>query len=265
MGVMKTIDSKFHLKETCDLFQVSPSKVLFWEKKGLLHINRSADNDYRVFSFFDHADLSDIIFYKKMGLSLSEIKQLHSMDLDEFSSTLFEAKKRTEEQIESILLTQQEIDRRIGIINSLYSLERAGFQETNLPIKGIIPLYDINAFQYSELLINLENFSVVLDYDPHQGDPYKFQYQFGLIVSDCSKYEHLLFKPENAPGKYIRFLLKIPYEQGFENYRIDVYLDALQKEYGRTDRIICKYLLTCVDQKDDILYDYFDAYAQLKD
>lgn len=211
---MKTIKDKFLLKETCDIFNVSPSKVLYWEKKGLLNISRSANNDYRTFSFTDHAALSDILFYKNSGLSLSEIKALHSMNLDEYSEVLFNAKERTEEKMKEIMHTQHEIDKRLNTINRLYSLKQSGYQEADLPVNGIIPLYDIEASQYHELLLDLEKFASVINIKQQNPKKCETSYTHGLIVSDYKKYNNIIFKKSDK--LYIRFLLKAPFEESEE-------------------------------------------------
>lgn len=261
---MKTRKDKFLLKETCDIFNVSPSKVLYWEKKGLLNISRSPNNDYRTFSYTDHVALSDILFYKNLGLSLSEIKNLHSMNLDEYSEVLFNAKKRTEEKIKEIMRIQHEIDKKLNIINKLYSLEQSGYQEAELPVNGIIPLYDIEASQYHELLLDLEKFASVINIKQQNSKKYETSYTHGLIVPDYKKYNNILFKKSNTC--YIRFLLKVPFESSdsyFDTMETYEHISNIQIKYGLISRIICKYLLTAVSNEDDILYDYFEAYAEI--
>ena len=154
MNNKHTRDS-FSLKETSDLLGIPASTILFWERKGLLDIARSESNNYRRFRFMDHATLTDINFYKHMGLSLSEIKQLHTMHPDDLFETLYFAKKRTKDNIQALLQMEDEIDKRIEVLHTLHYLQQIQYQRSDLPIAGAIPLYAASELNYHELLQDL--------------------------------------------------------------------------------------------------------------
>lgn len=146
----------------------------------------------------------------------------------------------------------------------MYSLKESEYREADLPVNGIIPLYDIEASKYHELFLNIENFVSIINIKKQDSEKYEMPFTHGLIVSDCSQYTNLLFKKRDA--HYIRFLLKCPF--GSSDFYFDTpetyrHISEIKRQYGSISNIICKYLLTAVSDKDGVLYDYFEAYAEL--
>ena len=69
------------INELEDRLSVTRANVRFYEKEGLLNPNRSG-NGYRVYSEEDVETLQKIIIFRKLGLSIDEIRAIFNQELD---------------------------------------------------------------------------------------------------------------------------------------------------------------------------------------
>ena len=67
----------FQIGEISQFFDVPASTLRYWEDKGVLHPEKGSENRYREYTVEDLMTISDVIFYKNLGLQL---KDLCSMD-----------------------------------------------------------------------------------------------------------------------------------------------------------------------------------------
>lgn len=63
------------VNEVEELLQISRANIRYYEKEGLLHPKRSS-NGYRCYSEEDVAVLKEIIIFRKLGLSLAQIRDV---------------------------------------------------------------------------------------------------------------------------------------------------------------------------------------------
>ena len=259
----------FSLKETCEYFGIPVSKILFWEKRGLLNLSR-LQNGYRYCTFSDHCNISDILFYKTLGFSIQEIESLSNTTLDGFSKKLFQSKVNIRKKILELLETENNIDRKLSLINTVFTLQETGYREKSLPVEAVIPISMTNYDQYTALLTDLEKFASIIEFPKKHGEPYTLH--FGLIVSypealspeEEKKYLFIARKTEKT--RFVRFFLKLPVMCDSDDMqkRLLPHLEKIKGDFGQVERVINKYLITAYDENDDMLYDYLDAYAQLK-
>lgn len=88
------------VNEVEELLQISRANIRFYEKEGLLHPKRSS-NGYRSYSSEDVAVLKEIIIFRKLGLSLAEIRDVLEGKVS-VSEALFSNAERLQEQIEEL-------------------------------------------------------------------------------------------------------------------------------------------------------------------
>lgn len=75
---------QYKIGEISALLGISPETLRFYEKRGLLHPDKSAQNGYRSYSLRDLYRLLDIIFYRRLDLGLEEIR--HLLTIDDFTA-----------------------------------------------------------------------------------------------------------------------------------------------------------------------------------
>ena len=64
----------FQIGEIARFFDVPASTLRYWEDKGVLHPKKGIENHYREYTIEDLMTISDVIFYKNLGLRLTEIR-----------------------------------------------------------------------------------------------------------------------------------------------------------------------------------------------
>jgi len=69
------------IKEVEKTLSLSRANIRFYEKEGLIHTERKANN-YRSYSEENIRELKKIIIFRKLGFSIDEIKRLQSGELD---------------------------------------------------------------------------------------------------------------------------------------------------------------------------------------
>ena len=88
------------IKELENLLSVSRSNIRFYEKQGLFSPERK-DNNYREYTEQDIKVLKKIIVFRKMGLTVEEIKLIQNNDLP-FAEAIANAQRRIEDEIEQL-------------------------------------------------------------------------------------------------------------------------------------------------------------------
>ena len=66
----------FQIGEIARFFDVPASTLRYWEDKGVLHPKKGIENHYREYTIEDLMTISDVIFYKNLGLQLKEICEM---------------------------------------------------------------------------------------------------------------------------------------------------------------------------------------------
>jgi DNA-binding transcriptional MerR regulator len=106
----------FTITELAQEFDITPRAIRFYEDVGLLEPGRAGRN--RVYTHRDRTRLKLTLRGKRLGLSLSEVKQLVDMydspadtaqQLEAFLTVLQEHRMQLEQQLEDIEITLAEI------------------------------------------------------------------------------------------------------------------------------------------------------------
>lgn len=100
----------YKISEIADYFHTTPETLRFYEKKGLISPQKSPENNYRYYTLNDMYRLVDIIFFRRLDMSLKEVKTiLTEQNLDDFS-LLLEQKKTL---IETKIAEQQKLLKKL--------------------------------------------------------------------------------------------------------------------------------------------------------
>ncbi|WP_282920438.1 MerR family transcriptional regulator [Ignavigranum ruoffiae] len=110
------------IQEVAKACRITPSKIRFYEDKGLIDIPRN-DNGYRLFDDEIILQIKLIVSLKDFGLSLTDIKQIltfyrqpASEDCNQQSKVYFQ---ELTEEIESDLQRKKEVLSKLKIIGDL--------------------------------------------------------------------------------------------------------------------------------------------------
>lgn len=106
---------KTHYKsgQFAKLANVTLRTIRYYDKEGLLKPSFVADNGFRYYNDNDLIRLQQIMLFKYLGFSLSEIKSMNLNDVDPItlSNALFVQKKMVEEKIDQMIKVEQAINK----------------------------------------------------------------------------------------------------------------------------------------------------------
>ena len=112
--------------QIAELFNISKSKLRFYIDKGLLKPKIDENNGYYIFNEFDIYRLYQIIFFRKIGISIAEISKSQTMDL--LVPLLENSKILIEKEIEKLIEIKR-LTSDILEINQNNNFEEVSFLE----------------------------------------------------------------------------------------------------------------------------------------
>lgn len=100
--------AKTNLKEVADMFNISASKIRHYENVGLLTCKRDPSNNYRYFDDEDTLKLANILMYRKLGMSLTDIKSVLDNE-DLLEKHMYKHVSRINSEIRSLIRVREAI------------------------------------------------------------------------------------------------------------------------------------------------------------
>lgn len=247
------MENKYNIGIISKTLNIPRSTLRYWEKEGLISSNRNFNNDYRQFSLNSIYEILDIAFYRKLNISIKEIKKMETQNVKEIEQVLLKNKKNIDKTISELKNTKKMIEKRINQIKIFYDLTTNPYQicesidNTNRIIE-----FDIKNKDILSLYLNYpENFVL---YKERNKDV-----EYGFILNDKKYSYNVIWEKENNENKYAKFILK----QNYYNLSTDIktHIKNLNDRGYKTGNVIAKYLLT--DFEGD-KFDYYEAYMEIK-
>ncbi|MCR5182715.1 MAG: MerR family transcriptional regulator [Clostridia bacterium] len=99
-----------NLNEVAAFLGLNPDTIRYYVREGLIDPAKNADNNYREFSSEDVLKISDIIFYRYMGLSISTIKKIFGgIPAEDIGDVIEESERDLLEKIKEYTLALEEL------------------------------------------------------------------------------------------------------------------------------------------------------------
>lgn len=249
------MEKTYHIGEIAHLFGIPASTLRYWEQMGVLVSRKDPVNQYRMYTVADLMTISDILFYKNLGLSL---KQIQAME----QTTSVEHKNLLEHKITDLQYQKQEMERRIhklqfhlAAIEQLHQLEEIPFSEGDIDSECIVPFEFIEIDKLKQYIGNPYRYSRVQHTECLQEE-----WRGLTIAGDQVKVmsnQKILWKKGNS--RYVICLLKEEITDHFPN-NLPELLAHVHKKY-KTGYIISRFLL-CAKECGK-LYDFYKTYIEI--
>ncbi|MBS6396051.1 MAG: MerR family transcriptional regulator [Clostridiales bacterium] len=245
----------FNIGEIAGFFQIPASTLRYWEETGVISPGKNPENNYREYSVSDLMIISDVLFYKNLGLPLKQIRNMEQITPED-QEKLFAGKirelKNQQQEIENRI---QKLQNRLRAFEMMKELKRNPFSLEDIDTECIV------TFE----LIEIEKLHKYI------GNPYLYsrvqhskeidREQRGLTVSgeesDLIPDEKKLWK--KGKSKYVTCLMKEEITDGYPN-NLEELVEQVQKTY-KTGYIISRFLLCA--QEDGKLYDFYKTYIEI--
>lgn len=132
------MEHHFQIGEISHFFDIPASTFRYWEEMGVLAPTKDQSNNYREYTIEDLMSISDVVFYKNLGLPLKNIRQMKNMTPEQHDH-LFEEKLSQLQQQQIALQQQMEKLRcHMEAIQTLKELRENPYQETDIDTDCIV-------------------------------------------------------------------------------------------------------------------------------
>lgn len=245
----------FNIGEIANFFQLPASTFRYWEETGLITPSKNTQNDYREYSLNDLMTISDILFYKNLGLSLNQISKMDQTEVA-YHQQLFQEKMVSLEKQKKQLDRQiQKVQYHLTAIEAFHKLQTEPFQLTDIDTECIVPFELIEINKLKQYIENPYLYSRV------QHSSHLEREQRGLTIpfSQGIKLpaEQILWKKTNS--RYIACLLKEEITKDYPN-NLRSLLDKVSAKH-KTGYVISRFLL-CAEENGK-LYDFYKTYIEI--
>lgn len=248
-------NKKFYIGDIANFFQIPSSTLRFWETKGLLSPNKKSENQYREYDLPDFMKISDIIFYKNLGIPLKNIIDLKKKDTSEQIN--FCSKHMEQLHQQQIFLQQQiqKLKQHQKALETIRLLERSGFLISEIDTEYIaifeltdkekLKMYIDNPYLYSRV--------------QHTSDLQKEQRGITLTPKQAEHSHQIIWK-KPAHSQYVVCLMKEEITSGYPN-TLESLVKKVQEKY-ETGSVISRFLTSA--SENNKVYDFYKTYIEVK-
>jgi DNA-binding transcriptional MerR regulator len=193
------MDQKWYtVGEFAELAGVSVRTIQYYDKIHLLPAKRRSDKRLRYYTENDLVKLQQILFYKKLGISLKDIKKrfIHYEDKNDLKNML-------ELQKSMLFKKEMEIKTSMAIMEAILSTIDA-HEVSNLDIEEMMKLtINLNSdtiFTYANIDFDVETKSIFQDKFSDNMEVIEVYWRWKRLVIEASALLKIRIKPESKAG-----------------------------------------------------------------
>lgn len=249
------METRFHIGEIASFFEIPASTLRYWEECGVLSPEKSLENQYRTYSIPDLMTISDVLFYKNLGIPLKQIRDIEKNTPDQQKQLLENKMEMLIKQQQAILQRLEKLRNHLTAVNTLQELKKVPYHITDIDSQCIVSFELVEKDKLRQYIKNPYLYSRV----QHSNDI--AVEQRGLTIS---REQEIDFPPDQilwqkTGNRYAVFLMREEVTIGFPN-DLQKKLAEVQKTY-RTGSIISRFLLC--GQENGKVYDFYKTYVEL--
>lgn len=250
------LEQQFHIGQIARFFDLPASTLRYWDEVGILTPHKNHTNSYREYTVSDLMTISDIIFYKNLGISLQQSGAMEQAEPEEHTRLLCGKIEALERQQLEIAQRIQKLHNHLAAIETLNKLRQCPFSQAEIDTDCIVS-FDLN--EIDKLRRYMENpylYSRVQHSDclaiEHRGLTVP-RAQRSAIPSDQILWER------SADSRYVACLVQ---ESVPDDYRSNLpeLLSHIQKNH-QTGTIISRFLLRAA--AEDVVYDFYQTFVEI--
>ena len=245
----------FQIGEIARFFDIPASTLRYWEDKGVLHPEKGRENRYREYTIEDLMTISDVVFYKNLGLQLKEIREMDDTSPEQHGKLFTEKLSELERQQELLARRIEKLRRHMQAVKMLTDLREHPYQESDIDTECIV---SFDLIERDKLCQYIEDPYLYSRVQHTQTLP---QERRGLTISAemCSAFPESSILWQKQSIRYVTFLMREEVTAGFPN-DLAKHLAHIQKSHC-TGAIISRFLL-CARENGKI-YDFYKTFVEI--
>lgn len=249
------MEKTFSIKEIAQFFQINPSTLRYWEETGILSPWKDSENNYRKYRICDLLTISDILFYKNLGLPLKQIAAMEHTSADVHQQLLEEKIVELNKQKNEIDAQIQKLHYHLEAIASMKELKEHPFCISDIDMDAVVSF----AFSESDKLKQYIDNPYLLTRVQESNDLSKMKRGLCIPKQAVKDESQLLWRKQSE--RYIVCVMKQKMAPDYSNDLARL-LQEVQKTY-QTGVILSRFLLQA--QENGILYDFYKTYIEIID
>lgn len=243
------MEKTFRIGEIAEIWGVPASRLRYWESVGLLDCGRQAENQYRAYEAGDLMRISDLMFYRSLGLSIKSISEIDAMEV-EGHEILCAAQERA---LEAQKLQLQRLRRYTQALEVIQELRRIPFADAQIDTACIVPFELADAGVLRQYMDDPYLYSRVQDSSDLSRE------RRGLTVAPAAAAEYAEVLWRHGGGRYVAGLMREEVRPGYPN-DLPALLRAVQSRY-QTGAVISRFLTRA--RENGTVFDFYKTYIEI--
>ncbi len=251
---------EFGIQEIAELLNVSQSALRYYEKKGLITTLRNETSNYRKYSFRTLIELSDIIMFRNLGISVNQLPDMLRATADDEEKAVEAVLDKTEDELQDLFDILKSLKHYRRRIQKFKQLKESGYRIVEKPEIETIVEFPFSDPKYMNLYVgNPQQYAFAIMFtDGTDSDSIR-----NAIIKDVVEpHDIVLWDAKKHKCRYLECLMKGEYahaRDGDFNKHI-----AYMKEHNLTPGVaIGKYLIAEYDEQEKKKYDYYHLWIQI--
>lgn len=246
------MEKTFRIGEIAEILGVPASRLRYWESVGLLDCGREAENQYRAYEAGDLMRISDLMFYRSLGLSIKSISEIDAMEVEGHESLCAAQESALEDQKLQLERQLQRLRRYTRALEVIRELRRIPFTDAQIDTACIVPFELVDAGVLRQYMDDPYLYSRVQDSSDLSRE------RRGLTVAPAAaEYAKVLWR--HGGGRYVAGLMREEVRPGYPN-DLPALLRAVQRRY-QTGAVISRFLTRA--RENGTVFDFYKTYIEI--
>lgn len=245
----------FQIGEISRFFDIPASTIRYWEEMGVLNPLKDGENHYREYLIEDLMTISDVIFYKNLGIPLKQICGMESATPRQHSRLFMEKLSELEQQQKQLQERMAKLRCHMEAIQMMDELRQNPYRETDIDTDCIVSFELIERDKLRQYIDNPYLYSRV----QHSGHPGKEQRGLTIPADLEGQFPESQILWKKQSNRYITFLMKEEVADGFPN-DLQKHLMHIQSGH-KTGTMVSRFLLRA--QEDGNVYDFYKTFVEI--
>ena len=243
------MEKTFRIGEIAEILGVPASRLRYWESVGLLDCGREAENQYRAYEAGDLMRISDLMFYRSLGLSIKSISEIDAMEVEGHEILCAAQESALEDQ----KLQLQRLRRYTRALEVIRELRRIPFTDAQIDTACIVPFELVDAGVLRQYMDDPYLYSRVQDSSDLSRE------RRGLTVAPAAAAEYAEVLWRHGGGRYVAGLMREEVRPGYPN-DLPALLRAVQRRY-QTGAVISRFLTRA--RENGTVFDFYKTYIEI--
>ncbi len=249
-------EKKYSIQVISRLLDIPKATIRYWNQEGLISPPRNGKNSYREFSLADAMELSNISFYRSIGIPMKELKQMLCSDIWVQEEVLDEAKERLEEKQRKLKQQAERIRMQQKALEQIRQLKEQPL------VPGEPPFVKVGAFSHwkeehwKKISLEPGAFVLALGKTKEEGP----QYGIGYGPGEWQEEGELLW--ERKGQTFLEGLLVANSRDESQN-DLEQQKELLRSQGITAGRVIAQYLTSGVNRPGEA-WDYYKMWIEVE-